>query len=475
MAGLAVDDEAKEERGTALPRVHPDKLRGAESDGLLRKPRSVPASAKAPPAANLVKVTVKLGRDIIRPAAKVSRRSVVSSAAPGTGLANGGRVRRLRAAVVKEAKEVKEVHPMDQFDTLEEWEAWLDNEAAESTQGEAMAVNTEAKLATSSQKLAAAAELEEWEAWLDNETAESTQGEARALNTEAKVVAAALVVSSDGDGEAQSAAKKAKKASANRRRVAAERALAPITVLSDVSPKAALKGAVALYAHTVVPPVPSPSDEAAPKKPRRVQNPAQAAAIKVAKAAKAAAKVAAKAAKAETVELARDESEGASEAIASLGEEGAAVDVELRGPVRKLGTTIETNELALLEMQMAEAEGKGLSDEQWGAAVELGLLPGARPMVTFLLLGLGFNAHGDLEKLLDRREELLSIRVERARSRAAFLLHIGLSHEDVRKVRTASRSWASACAFPFVLCRVVQAQGRGVWASEETLAPTIDV
>jgi hypothetical protein len=87
-------------------------------------------------------------------------------------------------------------------------------------------------------------------------------------------------------------------------------------------------------------------------------------------------------------------------------------------------------------MQMAEAEGKGLSVEQWSnAAVELGLLPTARPMVTFLMLGLGFS-EGELEKLLDRREELLSIRVERARSRAAFLLDIGLSQEDVRKVGT---------------------------------------
>ena len=86
-------------------------------------------------------------------------------------------------------------------------------------------------------------------------------------------------------------------------------------------------------------------------------------------------------------------------------------------------------------LQMTEAEGKGLTVEQWHAAVELGLLPTARPMVTFLMLGLGFSV-GELEKLLDRREELLSIRVERARSRAAFLLDIGLSQEDVRKVRT---------------------------------------
>lgn len=77
---------------------------------------------------------------------------------------------------------------------------------------------------------------------------------------------------------------------------------------------------------------------------------------------------------------------------------------------------------------------ESISDEQFNEIQEdLGLLNRWRPMASFLMVGLGLT-HAQLEKVLDRREQVLSMGVERARGRCAFLAELGLSKPEIAKV-----------------------------------------
>ena len=94
-----------------------------------------------------------------------------------------------------------------------------------------------------------------------------------------------------------------------------------------------------------------------------------------------------------------------------------------------------TREQTTLDYKLMGREHESIPDETWEELVdELGLLPRWRPMVSFLVASLEFTSK-ELEKILVRREEVLSTSVDRAHSRCNFLRDIGLSDKDVKKVR----------------------------------------
>ena len=57
-------------------------------------------------------------------------------------------------------------------------------------------------------------------------------------------------------------------------------------------------------------------------------------------------------------------------------------------------------------------------------------------MISFLVKGLGCTM-AELEKVNERRDLMFGVRVERARTRCAYLSRVGLSPADIRKVLVA--------------------------------------
>eukprot|EP00959_Pyramimonas_sp_CCMP1952_P139126 2912310-Pyramimonas_sp.AAC.1 len=88
-----------------------------------------------------------------------------------------------------------------------------------------------------------------------------------------------------------------------------------------------------------------------------------------------------------------------------------------------------------LDFKLMGREHESIPDGTWDQLVdELGLLQRWRPMVSFLVAKLNFTSN-ELNKILGRREEILSTSVDRAHSRCNFLCEIGLTDEELKKVR----------------------------------------
>ncbi|KAK3289620.1 hypothetical protein CYMTET_2960 [Cymbomonas tetramitiformis] len=117
------------------------------------------------------------------------------------------------------------------------------------------------------------------------------------------------------------------------------------------------------------------------------------------------------------------EEPGPTEADSSIGEVGVITTYD----AQKWQTTRDW------KLMLVNAH-ESISDKQFNEIQEdLGLLNRWRPMVSFLVVGLGLTK-AQLEKVLDRREGVLSMGVERARGRCAFLAELGLSKAEIAKV-----------------------------------------
>jgi len=157
--------------------------------------------------------------------------------------------------------------------------------------------------------------------------------------------------------------------------------------------KAALASAVAHYAHTVVPsPSPSPAKNSSTTKPKGAPPAETEAQTKAPRKA--------------------------------FSVEEEALEEEIASTPRSQLTADE--ECLLHHETLSAAEFSAYEDR-------LGLVPAWRPMISFLVKGLGCSMK-DLEKVNDRRDLVFGVRVERARSRCVFLTQVGLSLEEVRKV-----------------------------------------